>query len=161
MDIGTNLDLLIRQGGPMPCLALVIGFIAFVGFLSSLTRAVNRVEPENRRLDVAQIWLNLIPVFNLLWMVVTIERIGESLRNEFMARGRFKKSESYGKSAGLGWLILADIGLLIVVCGSPCGAVFWPFAFIYWVVYWAQISGHARRLAAESEFDILPKDEGW
>ena len=79
--------------GGIGCILFVIAFAALVAFLSAALRVLTRVEPENRRMDPGLVWLNLIPFFNLIWMVVTIERVGESIRNEFMARGRHKKSE--------------------------------------------------------------------
>jgi hypothetical protein len=148
-------------GGGIGCFLVVIGFIAFVAFLAAADRAIKRVEPENRRIDPGMIWLNLIPLFNLLWMVVTIERLGESIRNEFISRGRHKNSESYGKTSGLAFMILFGIGLPFALGETPCVLLFWFFAFIYWIVYWVQISGYARRLQTEPTAFAPPQDEGW
>ena len=147
--------------GGIGCILLVIAFIAHVAFLAAASRVLTRVDPENRRLDPGQVWLNLIPIFNLLWMIVTIERVGESIRNEFMARGRHKRTESYGKTSGLACAILGIIGLVFTLVETPCGLVFWFFAFIFWVVYWAQLSGYARRLHSEPATYSAPPDEGW
>jgi hypothetical protein len=147
--------------GPIGCFLLVIGFIAFVAFLASVDRVVKRVEPENRRMDPGQVWLCLIPGFNLLWIVVMIERVGESIRNEFIARGRHKLSESYGKTAGLAFVFLSWVGIPFAIETTPCVLVFWFFAFIYWVVYWTQISNYARKLNTESGTYSPPPDEGW
>ena len=152
--------------GPILCLLSVIGFIAWVAFLAAADRVMKRVEPENRRIDPGQVWLNLIPIFNLLWIVVMIERVGESIRNEYIVRGRHKVSESYGKTAGLAFVVLSWVGIGIpMVAGSlnavPCSIVFWFFSFIYWVVYWTQISNYARKLRSESGSYAPPSDEGW
>ena len=147
--------------GGLACILVVIAFIALVAFLAAAVRVLSRVEPENRRMDPGLVWLNLIPLFNLIWMVVTIERVGESIRNEFMARGRHKKSESYGKTSGLACMVLFGIGLPFAFFGTSCALVFWFFAFIYWVVYWAQISGYAKRLKGRGTAFAAPLDEGW
>lgn len=149
-----------RLGG-IWCILFVIAFAALVAFLAATVRVLTRVEPENRRMDPGLVWLNLIPFFNLIWMVVTIERVGESIRNEFMARGQHKKSEAYGKTAGLAFVVLWGIGVPFADSGTPCALVFWFFAFIYWVVYWAQISGYARRLKIQGTAFAAPPDEGW
>ena len=147
--------------GGFGCILSVIAFAALIGFLATAVRVLTRVEPENRRMEPGLVWLNLIPFFNLIWMVVTIERVGESIRNEFMARGRHKKSESYGKTSGLACMILWGISLPFAMFGTPCVLVFWFFACIYGVVYWVQLSGYAGRLKTDSKTFAAPRDEGW
>jgi hypothetical protein len=151
---------LVEFGGPFVCLFAVLLFILLVAFLAAVDRVLKRVEPENRRMDPSLVWLNVIPLFNFVWMIVTIERVGESIRNEFVARGRHRSNESYGKTAGLAFVILWDIGLPFAGNGIPCVFIFWFFAFIYWVVYWAQISGYAWRLRSTDSYSP-PPDEGW
>lgn len=148
-------------GGPIGCFLFVIVFIAMVAFLSTAARVLTRVEPDNRRMEPGQVWLNLIPFFNLIWMVVTVERVGESIRNEFYSRGRHRKFESYGKTSGLAAMLLTGIGVPFAGFGTPCALVFWFFAFIYWMVYWAQLSGYAKRLKNENPSFAPPADEGW
>jgi hypothetical protein len=159
--IDRDLGDILTYGGGVGCFVLVISFIAYIAFLAAAARVLARIEPENRRMEIGQVWLNLIPLFNLLWMVVTVERIGESIRNEFLSRGRYKKSESYGKTTGLAWLVLTGVGVPFAAAGTPCVLVFWFLAFIYWVVYWAQLSGYARRLNSENPSYAPPVDEGW
>lgn len=147
--------------GGFGCILSVIAFAALIAFLATAVRVLTRVEPENRRMDPGLVWLNLIPFLNLIWMVVTIERVGESIRNEFMARGRHKKSETYGKTSGLTGMILWGISLPFAMFGTQCVLVFWFFACIYGVVYWVQLSGYAGRLKSDSKTFSAPRDEGW
>ena len=143
------------------CILFVVAFAAYVLFLSCADRAIRRVEPENRRIEPGMVWLALIPFFHLLWLIVIVERVGESLRNEFIARGRHKKSESYGKLAGLSCAVLVLIGIPFAAGGTPCVLVFAFFAFIYGIVYWVQISNYPRRLRDDAGSFAPPADEGW
>src|SRR5947207_546855 len=108
---GLDLDYTLGRLGAIGCFLFLIVFIAAIAFLAAADRVLKRVEPDNRRMEPGLVWLNLIPVFNLLWMIVTIERVGESIRNEFQSRGRHKRTESYGKTSGLAAMILTFIGL--------------------------------------------------
>ncbi|MFO0803572.1 MAG: hypothetical protein U0791_10705 [Gemmataceae bacterium] len=144
------------------CILFVIAFAVYIVFLAAADKAVKRCEPENRRIEPGMVWLALIPIFNLLWLIVIVERVGESIRNEFIARGRHKSSESYGKTAGLACALLLGIGVLFGLAETPCILVFWFFAFIYFIVYWVQLSGYARRLGADADTRFAPPpDEGW
>ncbi|HEX4611896.1 MAG TPA: hypothetical protein VH092_27115 [Urbifossiella sp.] len=138
------------------CFGSVLGFILWVGLLAALSRLLGRVAPENRRMEPGEVWVNLIPVVNLVWAVVTVERVGESVRAELKARGLAKKRDAYGKTAGIIALVLIAVVLLL----PPAGVVTLPFALIYAVGYWVQMNGYARRMR-EEPVAPEPVDEGW
>jgi hypothetical protein len=150
--------------GGAGCLVFVAAFAAYILFLSTVVRVLTRVEPVNRRMDPGQVWLNLLPLFNLLWLVVTVERVGESIRNEMTARGRHRRTDGYGKTAGLTWMSLLMIGPLMAMAWhdlKPVAGMAWLIAFVYWVVYWAQLAAYASRLRDENAAYTPPADEGW
>ena len=139
------------------CFLAVVGFILWIGLLAALARVLGRVSPEHRRMEPGEVWVNLIPVVNLVWPVVTIERVGESIRAELTARGAAKKKDGYGKTSG----IIALVLLWVVFAVHPmAGIVTVPFALIYGVAYWVQLNGYAKRLRDEPR-EPVPVDEGW
>ena len=146
-------DLLV---GGFGCLALVVGVCVYVAFLAAVSRVLTLVSPENRRMEPGQVWLNLIPILNFVWLAATVERVGESLHNELTARGAVRKKEGYGKTAGLTALVLFATGMIPFV-----GVVTWPFAVVYGIVYWVLLGGYARRLRRDAAADYTPPDEGW
>lgn len=143
------------------CFGIVIALAVYILFLSAVVRVLVRVEPENRRMEPGQVWLNLLPLFNVLWLVVTVERVGESVRNEMAARGRRRRGEGYGKTTGLTWLALTAVGLAAADEYKPLAMLAWLVALIYWVVYWAQLAAYASRLRDEGAAYTPPVDEGW
>jgi hypothetical protein len=138
------------------CLLLVVGFILWIGLLASITRVLGRISPENRRMEPGEVWVNLIPVVNLIWPVVTVERVAESIRAELKARNRVKKKDAFGKTSGLIALVLVWTVLLL----PPVGLVTLPFAFLYGIVYWVQLNGYAKRMR-EAPREPVVVDEGW
>jgi hypothetical protein len=56
-------------------------------YLLTLHRALRRCAPENRTMDPAKVWLQLIPVFGLAWHFVNVRALGESFENEYRSRG--------------------------------------------------------------------------
>lgn len=152
-----DIDRALGDLGGLACLGLVVGFILGVGLLATLARVLGRVRPENRRMQPGEVWVNLIPVVNVVWAVVTVERVGESVRAELAARGAGQKADAYGKTSGLIALVLLSV---VLVVHPLAGVVTVPFAFVYGIVYWSQMNGYARRLRDEP-FDPVPVDEGW
>lgn len=148
------LDLVFEGPG---CVVVLLVFLVFVAFLGALSRALSRVDPENRRMDPGAVWLNLLPVFNLVWMPVTIDRVAWSIREEFRMRGRLDLRDSYGRSAGLTALSLAWIGTVLL----PLGVLVLALALVYALVYWAQISMYGGRLGREQSAPRQHADEGW
>ena len=135
----------------IPVLVLVLGS----SFLMAVVRVLHRVSPENRRMEPGKVWLNLIPVFNLVWATVTVERVAESLRNEFRERGMDDPDEPYGRRTGLTLLVLLASGILFYPA-----FICYPIAFFYWIGYWRQMSRYANRLKSGAYFPP-PIDEGW
>jgi hypothetical protein len=134
--------------------ATVATVVVGASFLAALARALRRVGPENRRMEPNQVWLNLIPVFNLVWCTVTVERVAESLRNEFRERGLDGPDERYGRRNGLTMLALLASGVLFYP------ALFcYPVALGYAVAYWREVNRYADRLRSGTY--APPVDEGW
>lgn len=134
---------------------VVLSLVLAASFLAAIQRALRRVSPENRRMEPGQVWLNLIPIFNLVWCTVTVERVAESLRNEFLAREMHSPRETYGRNYGLALLGLLATGVLFYPA-----FVTYPVALVYAVLYWRQLEGYAERLKSGA-YAPPPTDEGW
>src|SRR5262249_21619359 len=119
--------------------ALVLSITMSLSFFVALARALRRVSPENRRMEPVQVWLNLIPIFNFIWATVTVERVAESLRNEFRERGLDEPGETYGRLRGLTVLALLASGVLYYLAFLT-----YPVAFGFWIAYWLQINGYEK-----------------
>jgi hypothetical protein len=135
--------------------ALVLGLTLGLSFLIALGRALRRVGPENRRMEPGMVWLNLIPIFNLVWVTVTVERVAESLRNEFRERGMDGPDEHYGRRTGLTVLALLASGVLFYPA-----FITYPLALFFWIAYWRQINRYVERLKSGA-YVAPPLDEGW
>jgi hypothetical protein len=136
---------------------VVVGLaVIATAFLSALARVLRRVQPEHRRMEPGQVWLNLIPVFNFIWLTVTVERVAESLRNEFAARSLHGPDERYGRRTGLTTLFL----LVSVVPLYPVGIITYPLALGFAISYWRQLNRYAERMKPGA-YAPPPTEEGW
>lgn len=135
--------------------AVVLGLVLLASFLAAIQRVLMRVAPENRRMSPGQVWLNLVPIFNLVWCTVTVERVAESLRNEFLSRQMHSAKETYGRGRGLTVLGLLASGVLFYPA-----FICYPIAVVYAILYWRQLARYAERLKPGA-YAPPPSDEGW
>jgi hypothetical protein len=122
-----------------------------IPFLLTLHKALARCQPHNRTMEPGMVWLNMIPLFDLVWQFITVNRIGDSLYNEFRDRG-WHRGEDYGRGLGLAACILYTIGslctALMAIAGLICG-----------ILYWTKIAGYSKQLASRPYEDYGDYDE--
>jgi hypothetical protein len=147
----------LREFGDALCCGGLVLLAVLAGVLATMAGCLGRVRRRNRRIGPGGVWLNLVPLFNLVWLPVTVERVGESIRAELSDRGLDRPGEGYGKTTGLTALVLFAAVFLL----PQAAVVTWPFGLVYTVVYWVQLAGYARRLRDDAPRYAPPADEGW
>lgn len=134
---------------------LVIAIVIQVMYLLTLSRALRRCHPRNRTMEPGQVWLNLIPCFSIVWLFITVQRIAESLDNEFYDR-RIRADGDFGKNLGVTYNVLNLMGAIPYI-----GAIFSMAGFVCWIIYWVKIAGYSRQLRMDDEDDYgRERDEG-
>jgi hypothetical protein len=114
------------------------------------SRALSHCRPRKRTMEPGQAWLNLIPVFHLVWQFITVNRVAESLRKEFRSRGIPRRDDNFGAGLGIPMCIMR-----IITCT-------WPISIVCFIVYCVQLSGYSTRLAAQDrEDDENEEEDGW
>jgi hypothetical protein len=123
---------------------MMVVFGLTVLFYLTLHRCLNQIKRSNRDLEPPMVWLNLVPLLNLVWTFVTVSRVGSSLRKEFGYREWKTEGERFGVTMGTAY------GTLLVMSHIPCmGLLFVIPMFVTMVIYWMQIAGYSGRLTAE------------
>lgn len=124
-------------------------------------RALSACSPRHRTLEPGLVWLNLVPVFHLFWKFWTAAQVGNSVRQEFRARG-LRTDQAFGKVAGAIGPAVAVVtrGLLALGFGIAMllrdGDVFYlsvilatllaPVEVVFLLVHWTQVSTLTRQL---------------
>lgn len=122
-------------------LGTAILLIPAIFYLLTLRNALLRCKITNRAMPAGQVWLQLIPLFNLVWHFFIVLNVAKSLNREFEERG-MKTNPRPGKSVGLAMCIFGTMSII------PYIGVFFGFAgFICWIIYWVKISGYSAQLA--------------
>jgi hypothetical protein len=121
--------------------ALLALLVPTIIYLAALQKALQRCAPESRTMPPGQVWLMLIPLFNLVWHFIVVLRIASSLRNEFLRRQLPLPDPEPGKNLGIAMCVLCATGLIPVV-----GMFTGPASLVCWILYWVKIAGYSRRI---------------
>jgi hypothetical protein len=121
--------------------------VLIVLFLSTLSNALKQIKPIHREIEPGEVWLLLIPIFNLIWSYVVVIRLSDSVQKEFNSRNLGKET-SYG--VGLAYSILSSIQALSIFMPAV-GFIFlmqysiflgwcWIAQLICGITYWVRVS---------------------
>jgi hypothetical protein len=110
-------------------------------FCLTLQKCLNRCTPQCRTIAPGQVWLLLIPFFNLVWQFIVVSRISSTLANEFRLRNMIKEPEP-GKSLGLAFCILFVCGI-VPFLGILAGIA----GLICWILYWVKIANYSAEIS--------------
>jgi len=130
-------------------LPMAIFLIPYIFFIRTQYSTLEAIQPENRFMKPFEVWLQLIPVFGLLWQFVVVGRIADSIQRQYQEH---KESSFLGIGTGdlqemiqervtytTGFsysvlLILSFIPVIGFIIGIPM--------LILWITYWRQLIKH-------------------
>ncbi len=142
-----------QNGPPEDLILAIIGGVICVGcglwlviryfYCRTLSVALRQCRPVNRTMEPGMAYLNLIPLFHLVWQFIAVIRVAESLKNEFYDRG-WDDREDFGRGIGMNFAGLSVGGLVPYI-----GGLFGLAALVCFVIHWVKIAGYNRELAAD------------
>jgi len=129
---------------------ILLGVLAAVIFyLLTMQKALNRCSPANRTLEPGMVWLQLIPVFGMVWSFIVVLKTSESLGAELRHRGITGMESSPGRGVGLASCILSAwvslVGWMPYI-GQFMSSLPGLAGIVCWIVYWVRISRTIRVL---------------
>jgi hypothetical protein len=133
--------------------------IPAIFFLITQQNLLKAISPENRSMSPGEVWLQLIPLFNLVWQFFVVIRISDSIKkeleyrhlNSFLGIGDPEIINELGKRPAY------DIGIayciLVCCCMVPCISTFAGLAaLVCWIVYWVRLADYKRKLTNFPQF---------
>jgi len=119
---------------------IVIILIPAIFFCLTLQNTLNKVKVQNRTMSPGQVWLLLIPFFNIVWQFMVVTKMASSLHNEFVSRNIQEEPEP-GKNLGLAFCICGVLSIIPVI-----GFIISLAALICFIIYWVKIAGYSGKL---------------
>ena len=97
-------------------------------------------------MEPGMVWIALIPILGLIWMIIVILKLSDSLSDEFEER-RLRGDGDFGKV----------LGIIYIVASFLCG----PIGLVCWIMYWVKIAGYTRQLreSGSAAYDLDDDDD--
>ena len=118
---------------------LGIFIIPYVLYIITLQSTLKLIKRENQTISDGSLWFLLIPIFNLIWHFIVVNRMAESLANEAKTRNLNLEEFHPGRSLGIAMCILNIIPYLNII------------GFILWILYWVKINNYKTILLYRSK----------
>jgi hypothetical protein len=130
---------------------LVLGIL----YLVALQKALDAVSDENRKMPSGQVWLLLIPLFNMVWAFIVVARIADSFRDEFSRLNIDYNEPRPTYNIGLAKCILSVCGIV------PFLGYLASFAsLICWIIYWVKVNECRKLIEANQNNMMLDAERG-
>lgn len=124
--------------GVLTLALLVFVLVIVVFYLLSLARALKLAGPQNRKMAPGLVWLNLIPIFNLGWMIYTVLKVSEAIASRHAENGTPDPSEG-AKTIGLLYTVFALLSFIPLF-----GALLGLASIVLWIIYWVKVADYNR-----------------
>lgn len=128
-------------------LGFVLVFIPAIFFLLTLQNTLKEISVENRKMPPSNVWLMLIPFFNIVWQFIMVDKIAQSIGAEcerlHIAVATYKPTYTNG----LAWNICNCLSFIPFVGGLA--------ALITFILYWVKVSEFKKLIKANQDNYML------
>ncbi len=136
---------------------IVVVLLVFILFLLNLKRMLNQVNPDNRMVAPANVFLMLIPIFSLVYGFILFPKISESIRKEYESRGKIIPGDCL-KVLGYVFAGLMVLSTIINYIETPFSGIVSLSLLTILIIYWvksAQIKNELRSSGPDARADLL------
>jgi hypothetical protein len=135
-----------------PFISFIILLLITVLFLLSQYKALKSVSIENRKIGLNDIWFQLIPLFNIYWWFVVVNRLSASFAAEYDKLEVSHKELYPTRAAGIITALFYFLSLIPFDELKTIATLGWLVCFI---VYWVQVYKCGKLILANTEYELL------
>jgi hypothetical protein len=137
--------------GTLQLLLLLPFLVVGILFLVSQQKALSLIRPENRKMPPGQVWLQMIPLFGLVWQFIVITRISDSIRSELnspvgdsiFSEDSIPSGERPTYQLGIAYATLFCVGVLPLPLVQGLASL---AGLVVWIVYWVELAKYTKKL---------------
>ncbi|HRO45977.1 hypothetical protein [Agriterribacter sp.] len=138
-------------------LMLLAIVVPFIFYLITLQNTLAAIAIESRMMAPGQVWLLLVPLFNIVWQFILINRMADSIKNECLRLNIPVAEERPTFVLGL-TMTLLYLGSLVLNQSSMSdllGSVAALAALVCWIIYWVKINRYKNLIIANRDNFLL------
>lgn len=132
----------------------VLFLVAFIFFVNVQQQTLKAVREQNRSMEPGKVWLQLIPIFGLVWQFTVTKSIADSLRAELESRNKESSlgiwDEGITDEVNIHPTYTTGRWYCILLCISAIpfvGFLTGIFAVVLWITYWGQLNKYRNIIA--------------
>jgi len=111
---------------------LLIAVVPLIFFLLNQQNTLQIISEENRKMSPFNVWLMLIPFFNIVWQFIMVDRIADSISAECSRLNIPVKENRPTYGIGLAWNICNCVTFIPIMGGLA--------ALVTLILYWVKVS---------------------
>jgi hypothetical protein len=150
-------------------LALLLAFlIPAILFVLAQQNTLRIISPENREMSPGSVWLQIIPVFGLIWQFFVVTRIAHSISKEMASKigesildnAQVQITESDASptyTIGMAYCALTTLSIIINYSTRHStsnlklfGSFLFLIGMVCWIIYWVRLVNSKNKLAGSS-----------
>ena len=130
---------------------IVLAFVPFIFLLITLQKTMNVISVENRKMPPSNVWLMLIPLFNIVWQFIMVSKIAESVTEECIKLNIHTKESKPTYNSGLTWNICNLIAFIPIIGGLA--------ALLTFILYWVKVNEYKNLMIANKDNYMLDAEK--
>ena len=133
----------------------IIALAVAILYIMSLQKALQVISEENRKMPPGQVWLLLIPFFNIIWSFIVVTRLADSFHDEFARLNIYSSDPRPTYNIGISYSTLSVCCFIQVLGGLASLA-----GFVCWIVYWVKVNECRKLIEANQNNMMLDAERG-
>lgn len=137
----------VNIGAGFQFLFLALFLLPGIFFLLTLQNTLKSISEENRKMPPSNVWLMLIPVFNLVWQFIMVDKIAQSIGAECARLNIPVNDPKPTYNIGLVWNICIFLSIIPILGGLA--------ALITFILYWVKVAEFKKLILANQNNFML------
>lgn len=126
---------------------VVVLLIPAIFFLLTLQKTLNAISPENRKMSPSNVWLMLVPLFNIVWQFIMVDKIAQSVSAECVRLNIPVTDAKPTYNIGLAWNICNILSFVPFVGGLA--------SLVTFILYWVKVNEYKNLIIANQNNYLL------
>jgi hypothetical protein len=137
----------VNMGAGFQFLFLALFLIPGIFFLLTLQNTLKAISQENRRMPPGNVWLMFIPLFNIVWQFIMVDKIAQSIGAECNRLNIPVEAVKPTYGIGLAWNICNCISIIPIIGGLA--------ALVTFILYWVKVVEYKKLIQANQNNFML------